>query len=214
MRQPLRPIHLVSACAPAPTLPPQTTARNHFQDFVNNPKYSDVTFSVDDKEVRAHKIMIAKVPYFECLINSGMRESTNNAPIVMEGVSHETFKQVLQFTYTDNIDCATPDEYQKLLIASDMYQMDALKELCEIHFKKTMTADIAVPLLVLAHQHNAHELKKFTLNFIMTNWRNHQVFTESTRSLLEAEPALMMDVIIFMQDHSQTPAPTFSFGTA
>jgi hypothetical protein len=67
MRQPIRPIHLVSARAPAPTLPPQTTARNHFQDFVNNPKYSDVTFSVDDKEVRAHKIMIAKSPLLRVL---------------------------------------------------------------------------------------------------------------------------------------------------
>jgi BTB/POZ domain len=207
-----QPTPRVGAPAPLPP-PPEIASRNHFQDYVNNPKYSDITFTVDDKEVHAHKIVVAKVPYFERLINSGMRESTSSAPIVMEGVSHETFNQVLQFIYTGKVDDGvTPEDYQNRLIASDMYQMDTLKALCEIHFKKTITADTAVSLLVLAHQHNAPELKKFTLNFIMTSWRNRQLFTESTRPLLEAEPALMMDVILYIQEHSQTPAPTFSFG--
>ncbi|EJK77065.1 hypothetical protein THAOC_01126, partial [Thalassiosira oceanica] len=70
----------------------------------------DVIFVVEGQEVHANRAMLAvRSQYFDALLFGGMSESIgvdeegDRKPIVLNDVSYECFKQVIEFLYTDRV---------------------------------------------------------------------------------------------------------------
>lgn len=64
--------------------------------FLNNEKYSDVTFNVGDKIFPGHKLILsAKSPVFNRMLSSDMKEALTNI-IVIEDIEPEVFYEVLR----------------------------------------------------------------------------------------------------------------------
>jgi hypothetical protein len=63
--------------------------------------FSDVTFILEgSKEVPAHKIMLARCPYFAAMFSMEMREKTMDK-IKLENISYNIFMLVMKYLYSD-----------------------------------------------------------------------------------------------------------------
>lgn len=63
--------------------------------------FSDVTFVLEGyKEVPAHKMMLARCPYFANMFSMEMREKTMDK-IKLENISYQIFMMVMKYLYTD-----------------------------------------------------------------------------------------------------------------
>lgn len=56
-----------------------------------------------NKEIPAHKIMLARCPFFAAMFSSEMKEKSMDK-IRIENISHQIFLMVLKYLYTDECD--------------------------------------------------------------------------------------------------------------
>jgi hypothetical protein len=65
-------------------------------------KFSDVAFILEgQKEIPAHKLLLARCPYFAAMFSMEMKEKTMDK-IRIENVSYHIFLLVLRYLYTDD----------------------------------------------------------------------------------------------------------------
>lgn len=89
-----------------------------FQSILNNGNFSDMTFVVNGKELRAHKAFIgAGSPVFAAMFSNECKESKENKVIISD-VSIEVFKEMLQFIYTNKVK-QMEKHAKELIIAAD-----------------------------------------------------------------------------------------------
>ena len=90
---------------------------------------------------------------------------------------------------TPNID----DHVDELFAAADMYQVEHLKELCDVKLCAGINITNCINLLVLGELHHASTLKTSALNFMSENIQN--INTSEWRTSLIAYPTLLVDVM-------------------
>lgn len=166
--------------------------------LINNPDLADIRFSVEGKQVYAHKAVIAiRSEYFRVMICGGMRESLDisqsNAPIELPDVSYNVFLKVLEFLYTDSIRDVSLELGIHLLIASELFMLDRLKSLCEDLIRRDIHVDNVISILVASHRHNALALKDIALEFILRNLTHPSV--QEGLGELRVEPDLLLEII-------------------
>ncbi|RIB05899.1 BTB/POZ protein [Gigaspora rosea] len=77
------------------------------------------------------KVLSLKSDYFRALFNSKMMES-NDMSLSLKDVSYNTFKTILDYLYTGNINnISTMEEWIDLLYASSRFLISSLTQLCE-----------------------------------------------------------------------------------
>jgi hypothetical protein len=172
--------------------------------LINNPELADVRFTVEGKEVHAHKAILAiRSEYFRVMLCGGMRESMmsdaspssdESPPIELPDVSYSVFLKVLEFLYTDNLSRDTSLEVGiHLLIASEQFMLDRLKAICEDLIRRDISTVTVVSILVASHRHHATGLKEIAFEFILRNLNNPIVM--GSLSELKAEPDLLLEII-------------------
>ena len=119
----------------------------------------------------AHKfILAARSPVFAAMFkHSEMKENEKNE-VEITDIQPAVLKEMLTFIYTGD----TPNIKEmasSLLYAAEKYQLQHLKALSERQLAVSITVKNAAETLVLAHQHEALQLKEITLNFIAVNGR-------------------------------------------
>lgn len=178
-----------------------------FRRLINNPELADVRFNVEDKEVYAHRAVLAvRSEYFRVMLaTGGMRESIMNtapgggvtgsseAPIELQDVSYNVFVKVLEFLYTDTVNDVSLETAIHLMIASEQFMLDRLKALCEDLIRRDINVENVISILVAAHQHNASGLKDIALEYILLNLTDSAIMTGLAD--LKAEPDLLLEII-------------------
>ena len=91
-------------------------------------------------------------------------KETQSKVIEIKEISLEIFKLLLQYIYTDHVDITQELELD-LLMASNLYGLNRLKNMCESRLVKHISMETVVDLLQLSHKHNAEELKKICMDF-------------------------------------------------
>jgi len=138
---------------------PEKTILIDFEKMFNNQYLSDVIFVIEGKEMYAHKFMLQmRCEHFRGMFSSGLRESRSNK-ITITDFSYEVFSEVIRFIYTDSCNI-TNDTIPDLLAASNFYQLDRLKALCEDYWYKDMDISNVAHFLAIADRFNANQLKK------------------------------------------------------
>ena len=100
-----------------------------FGCILGDKEFSDVTFIAGDKEIPAHKALLAaKSPVFAAMFKSRMKEEQTNRIEIPEKSS--VFEELLRFIYAGKIE--KQEVYtEDLFVAADRYGIDQLASLCE-----------------------------------------------------------------------------------
>merc|ERR1712098_181108 len=103
----------------------------------------------------------------------------------------EVFEMMLRYIYTGH---ATIDPLAKeLFAAADQYQLEKLKELCELKLCSRFDLSKCIDLLILGDLHNAQKLKAAALEFVSKNL--HKMKASEWKQSLIAHPALIAEVV-------------------
>lgn len=140
------------------------SVRRVMSDHLNNQQFSDVVFVVEGRRLYAHRVLLTLFSdYFRRAFACGMRE-TFEPEIVIEGISHETFRALLEFLYTGRLrltDAQSADVcfLVGLLRAADQFCVDCVRSMCEKHLSGLVDAENVEGVLQEADRVQATQLK-------------------------------------------------------
>lgn len=134
---------------------PEPTILKDMVSMLDNGTFSDVVFVLGDSRIKAHKCILAsRCSFFASMFSVGMRESQESV-ISVQDITPFTFKCLLEFIYTDQINLVqlNQDQVIDVLIAANRYGLDRLKRLCEKTLVKNIDMDNVIDLLYLSDVH-------------------------------------------------------------
>jgi len=170
----------------------QKQLANDYEMLFLSKDSSDVNIRCGDKVFECHKIILAsRSPVFKTMLESNMREKITG-DIEIKNMDHEVLEDLLKYIYSGvapNIDAYS----KELLAAADQYQLEKLKELCELKLSSRFDVSNCIDLLILGDLHNAQKLKAEALEFVSKNL--HKMKTSEWKESFIAHPALMAEVV-------------------
>ncbi|XBI61023.1 hypothetical protein VPH35_041880 [Triticum aestivum] len=128
----------------------------------------DVTFVVEEAEIRAHRLILAmQSSVFAAELLGDMRESATRR-VVVDDMSASTFRAMIRFIYTDEMPikgkatikrgckekCAARrrvDMALDLLVAADRYDLEKLRLMCEKILSESIDIASVIPTLMAVH---------------------------------------------------------------
>ncbi|XP_044973400.1 BTB/POZ and MATH domain-containing protein 1-like [Hordeum vulgare subsp. vulgare] len=141
----------------------------HLGHLLKTEKGADVVFEVGGHTFAAHRcVLAARSPVFSAELFGGMKEGDTAGVVRIDEMEAEVFKSLLCFAYTDSLPEDEDEDVmcQHLLVASDRYNMERLKSICEERLCKFINAGTITTILTLAEQHHCDGLKKACLSFL------------------------------------------------
>jgi hypothetical protein len=153
----------------------ETTAYSeHFRVLLDSAQHSDITFIVGDSntELQAHKcILSARSEYFDAMFRIGGMSESQQETVVYKHDS-DTFRRMLEFLYTDSVkdlDKCTGAEVLSLLVISNEFLVQNLRELCETFAAKVINKQNVSKFLLLSSNHNGSVLRAACARFVQDN---------------------------------------------
>ncbi len=133
-----------------------------------NKLFTDVTLVADGKEFKAHKVVLAsQSPFFKIRFASRWMDS-NGDRVKMTDVSAPVMEAILLYMYTGKVADIEKIAYQLLPVAEE-YGLVGLRRMSEEALAKSLTNDSAIDVFIHADAHNALDLKKAAMDFILSN---------------------------------------------
>jgi len=155
-------------------------------------EFADVTISCHDKVFDCHKIILAsRSAVFRSMFSSNMKEEIAGN-VKIENMAPEVLENMLLYIYTGTAPCI--DRLAKeLLAASEQYQIEKLKALCEIKLCSEIEIGNCIDLLILGDFYQAPTLKTEALRFLSQNVQKIDI-SEYKKALI-ANPDLLYEVM-------------------
>jgi len=158
----------------------------------------DVTVKCGDASFECNKFMMtSRSPVFKSMFQSNMIESQTNT-VNIEDLQPKVVDEMLQYIHTGvslNI-----DKYpQELLAAADRYQLDQLKDNCEVTLIASLDVDNCVSLLILSDMYNALKLRRAAVKYATENMTSISNTCDWKKELARF-PSLMTDMIDTLSD--------------
>jgi speckle-type POZ protein len=139
--------------------------------MVNEKKYSDSVFIVDNKEFFAHKsILSVRSKVFEAMFANDMIESHSNQYII-DDIESDVFEELLTFIYTGNSP-KTQTMVEKILAAAEKYEILEIKDFCANIIFKDIKNENAIQSLTIADKYKATKLFDKIIEFIANNFQS------------------------------------------
>lgn len=129
----------------------------------------DVSLTVDEREIRAHRIVLAACsPYFEAMFIGEFAEP-ENIPVVIEEVDEASLVALVEFSYTSRINITQMNVYS-LFEAAELLQFPGVRNACFRFFKNQMNKTNCIRTWLFAESHNCTELIEASLKYIECNF--------------------------------------------
>ncbi|XP_060529627.1 uncharacterized protein LOC132704030 [Cylas formicarius] len=131
--------------------------------------------------IKAHRVIVAaRCDWFRRALQSGMREAIDKK-IIIHDTNPALFRLLLEYLYSGQLKQTqfSSEKLLELVLLSDRYEIDSLKQICEYHLRSTIDAESALYFLCIADRYNAKILKSKCINFIS----QHNEITESEEFL-------------------------------
>ena len=148
-----------------PVVPPPEVG-SCVEHLLKEGRFSDVVVAAGGQEFPAHRVVLAqRSDVFGAMFDADMKEKLSGR-VVIEDLSADVVDNLVTFIYTDS----APDIWElaaELLMAAEKYNIARLKAVCELHLALSLNLDNVVDLLVLADLHDAGQLRRSTLDFIV-----------------------------------------------
>lgn len=124
-----------------------------------------------------------------------------NSTIEITDLQPETIRCLLEYIYTSNIDDINEYNAIEIFKAADKYELEYLKQRVEIILMNSLSISNCTMLFILADLHNAIDLKKRILNFLMRNLLEITE-TDDWRILVEQHPILATEAFVYSAEHA------------
>ncbi|XP_023159457.1 rho-related BTB domain-containing protein 1 [Ceratitis capitata] len=171
--------------------------------------FSDVTFELDDGQMKAHRaILVARCDVMRAMLAGDFREA-HSSVIVFPGVTIYTFHKLLCYLYTDEIPPISADKCLNLLELANRLCLPRLLNLveCRVIEDLTMisqsetneTVEHCLKLLEPVKLHNAHQLAEWCMSYLCVNYNIICKFS------LKGLKALHQDNQEYLREHRWPP---------
>nr|KAG5710470.1 hypothetical protein BaRGS_022288 [Batillaria attramentaria] len=131
--------------------------------------YTDLTLVADGKYVRCHRVVLASAsPYFHSRLYNGKRENTTDKLFITD-VPQDILFDVLDFVYSG--ECRlNVENAEDLLRAAAIFELGALKDMCDYFLKDNVDAKNGLRLYKLARASKAHLVEEAARTVILNNF--------------------------------------------
>ena len=158
--------------------------------------FTDVTFSVQEKEFHCHKAVLAgRSTVFHTMFTVDMREK-NEDRVEIKDIDADTFNEMIIFIYSGKAK-NLQQKAANLLMAAEKYDLTDLKAKCEASLSLGLDVDNVLDTLVLADLHRASNLRDLALKFVADN-RKIIMSQKEWREKLTKNPEIMADIIAIL----------------
>jgi len=135
--------------------------------FIGKEAYSDIKFSVEEKLIPAHKmVVVAQSEIFRKMFTGSFKEPQDG--IIKIFCSSDIFSEVLQFIYT-GICKITEENCFGILEQANFFHLSRLTAMCEIFWYEHINIENAASVLEFANHFNATQLNQFAMEYIFKN---------------------------------------------
>ncbi len=144
----------------------QLEALDAYEALLDDPRFSDVIFSVEQNFIYANKtILMARGPVFYSSLESEIMEG---GTVVVENMQYDVFRETLRFIYAAKVNDI--DRLAKELLAvAHKYKMNSLTDLCTATLCSNIDAENVLEMLNLAELYKIQRLKESAIEFIVFN---------------------------------------------
>lgn len=171
-------------------IPVTTTYSSQMRALVDDEEYSDVTFLVEDQPVYAHRAILAqRCDHFAAMFRSGMKEACERM-VPIPDTSRRVFLLLLEYIYTDTVKVDVEHAIE-LYIASDMYQLDRLRDMCCTVVKRNLNAENAGPLLQSASENHCQILRDVCMAYVVENFD----IVSKTEGIKQVSHSLLLEIL-------------------
>jgi hypothetical protein len=126
--------------------------------LLTDDELSDVTFVVEDREIKVHKLILAaRSQVFRTMLSVDMKEKNENR-VILPNVAFDAVKEFLKFLYSAKVNVSA--HAKDLLILAEMYEINDLKEICEVTLLSQINKENALDILFLTNLHNCKQVLK------------------------------------------------------
>lgn len=149
------------------TIENKCNLKSDLEKALFNEELSDFSFIINNEKIPVNKFILSvRSPYFNTLFNSEFKEKREKEKVLNIKFSKETFKELIRYIYTDEVHEFDKHAFE-LLEASDYYQIDSLKCICEDEILKILKKNNANRIFQCAHQYRcSSELKQAAFGLI------------------------------------------------
>mmetsp|Transcript_15912 Transcript_15912/g.25810 ORF Transcript_15912/g.25810 Transcript_15912/m.25810 type:complete len:606 (+) Transcript_15912:105-1922(+) len=170
---------------------PVTSAySSQMRAMVNDEEFSDVTFLVEDSPVYAHRAILAqRCDHFAAMFRSGMRESVERL-VPIPDISRQVFLLLLEYIYTDSVKIDVENAIE-LYIASDIYQLERLRDMCCTVVRRNLNAENSGPLLQSADENHCQILREVCMNYVVQNFD----VVSKTEGIKQVSHGLLLEIL-------------------
>ncbi|XP_030375324.1 rho-related BTB domain-containing protein 1 isoform X2 [Scaptodrosophila lebanonensis] len=178
---------------------------------IGNDYFSDVTFQLDDGQMKAHRaVLVARCDVMRAMLSGDFREAHCNV-IMFPGVTIYTFHKLLCYLYTDQIPPISADPMKCLNLLElanrlcllrliNLVECRVIEDLTIISQKETNeTVDHCLKLLEPVKLHNAHQLAEWCMSYLCVNYNIICKFS------LKGLKALHLDNQDYLREHRWPP---------
>lgn len=172
----------------------------------------DVTLVCGDERLAAHSLILcARSRVFAAQLCGSLAQNRNALPVLPEVTPH-ALRQLLRFIYTDQLlPPPTPEEATHLLHAAEVYDVRRLYSVCEAALSVSLTVERVAPMLTLADQHGARDLRRAALMFTAAN-AAAVLATPAWKELVAARPDLVAELLTTLVTGAPPPEEERSAG--
>ena len=130
---------------------------------------TDVTLVTGEKELKAHKLILAaQSSFFKTRFEQRWEQSGDR--VELNDVSPEILEAVLKYMYTGQVEIIDDTEMTcKPFSVADEYGLEKLRTTCEAMLVKSISDENVVDVLILADTHNGKDLKKVCIEYVVRN---------------------------------------------
>lgn len=134
--------------------------------LLDNDLYTDVTFIIEGKKLKAHRLVLAlKSDVFHNMFSSQKDEVT----FTINDTTYPAFQELLNYVYTNKCNAVSVDTTIRLLGLAEQYHFKELKKACLNHVMKKLSPDTAVEALIVGNTYGIDKVKSAALKVIKRN---------------------------------------------
>lgn len=138
-----------------------TTASDSSQTTEQAEEAAGTPVEEEKTTLKAHRVIVAaRCDWFRRALLSGMREAIDRK-ITIHDTSPYLFRLFLEYLYSGRLrqNALNTDQLAELLLLSDRYEVDSLKQVCERALHSSIDQESVLYFLSMADQFNALILK-------------------------------------------------------
>ncbi|KAG8181157.1 hypothetical protein JTE90_024453 [Oedothorax gibbosus] len=174
---------------------------NDFKSLYESGSGSDVTFTVGDQVLPAHKLVLgARSEVFAKMFEHRMLESNTNN-VIIDDIDPDAFNKFLLFLYTGALegsdDCESHLDLDVYAVAH-RYQVKSLQKMCVGLLGNSLTSDSLCESLVLADLCNDEEFKGMVKFLLRKNFFD-VVSTAKWAEIVTTKPELAKEITDYMK---------------